>query len=90
MPDIRGSEVGDTPVIEVLVYRGGELVERCPCDTEEEAAEVVASREETPGVACVVADLSGGPLDEGSTETEPPDAGELYPVDGIDAPAERG
>jgi hypothetical protein len=81
MDQLRPDELGETPTLEVIVYRDGELVERVRCETELEAAEIVASREETVGVECVVTDLSTPPLDEAAIEVEPLDDLELYPVD---------
>ena len=81
MDQLRPEELGETPALEVIVYRDGALVERVRCESELEAAEIVASREETVGVECVVTDLSTPPLDEAAVEVEPLDDMELYPVD---------
>jgi hypothetical protein len=86
MDQVRPEELGETPTLEVLVYRRGELVERVLCESEEEAAAVVAAREETEGVECVVTDLSQPPADEAAIEVEPPDAAELYPVEAEEEP----
>jgi hypothetical protein len=47
-----------TPSIEVSVFRHDELVERRLCESEEEAAEVVAQWSELDDVTCLVDDLS--------------------------------
>jgi hypothetical protein len=50
-----------TLVVEVIVYRHGTEIARQPCESEEEAAAVVAHWEEERGVTCEVVDLSAGP-----------------------------
>lgn len=47
-----------TPSIEVRVFRGGDLIERQLCESEEEAAEVVDTWSEVEDVTCLVDDLS--------------------------------
>lgn len=49
---------GETPTIEVRVYRHGELVERELHESEEQAALAVEAWEEIEGVECEVDDLS--------------------------------
>ena len=48
----------ESPTIEVRVYRHGERWQTELCDTEEEAAEVVARWSEVDGVRCEVDDLT--------------------------------
>lgn len=52
------------PTIEVRVYRDGGLVTTELCETRDDAAEVVASWEETHGVECEVSDLSAPVQDD--------------------------
>ena len=46
------------PTLQVKVYEDGELVERVPCESMQEAAAIVADREERIGVECVIEDLA--------------------------------
>jgi hypothetical protein len=76
----RSSCVAGTfgPATEVLVYRGDELVTTEWCDSEDDAAEVVARWSEQPGVRCVVHDLSTRAV----TTTYEPDASDEGPIEG--------
>ncbi len=56
--------------MEVRVFRDGELLTRELCESEEDAAAVVESWEETEGVECVVEDLSVTARDESTLEVE--------------------
>jgi hypothetical protein len=58
MSDVRAEDLGETPTIEVRVFRHGELVERELCESEEQAARVVEEWAEVDGVSCEVDDLS--------------------------------
>lgn len=58
MTEIGAFDPSSTPTVEVLVYRGDELVITEWCDSEDEAAEVVARWSEQAGVRCVVRDVS--------------------------------
>ena len=78
MSDLRPEDFGETPTLEVRAYREGKLVERALCETEEEAADVVAAWEELEGVECVVDDLSAETHDVDSLEPER-EAGDDYP-----------
>ena len=49
---------GESPTVEVAVYRHGELVRRVLCDDADAAADVVREWEEFDGVECLVDDLS--------------------------------
>ncbi len=48
------------PTIEVRVYRGGELISRELCESEDEASLIVDTWTELEGVRCEVDDLSAG------------------------------
>ena len=78
MSDLRPEDFGETPTLEVRAYREGKLVERALCETEEEAADVVAAWEELEGLECVVDDLSAETHDVDSLEPER-EAGDDYP-----------
>jgi len=58
MSDVLPSELGESPTVEVRVFRLGELVHRQLCESEEEAAAVVDRWIELEGVECEVDDLS--------------------------------
>lgn len=79
MGEVRPEELGETPTLEVLVYRNGELIHREFCESEDEAADVVATWEESPGVECVVDDVSGHQHGLESFEVEPVDTMADYP-----------
>jgi hypothetical protein len=51
-------ELGESPTVEVRVYRHGELTHRQLCESVEEAAAVVDTWRELEGVECEVDDLS--------------------------------
>ena len=78
MSERRPADFGESPTLEVRAYREGKLLERAFCETEQEAADVVAAWEELEGVECVVDDLSAETEDVGSRELER-DAGDDYP-----------
>ncbi|MCZ7527210.1 MAG: hypothetical protein M5U14_13015 [Acidimicrobiia bacterium] len=58
MSDLSSADFGETPTIEVTVYRHGEVIHRELVESEEAAAEVVERWTEEPGVECSVDDLS--------------------------------
>ncbi len=58
MTDMRPEDLGETPTIEVRVYRGGRLLSRELCESEEQAGLAVQEWEEIEGVECEVDDLS--------------------------------
>ena len=58
MTEVRPQDVGETPTIEVRIYRRGELIHREFCDSEEQAALAVAEWEDVEDVECEVDDLS--------------------------------
>lgn len=51
-------ERGETPTVEVRVYRHGKLVHRELCESEEQASLVIEEWSELDGVECEVDDLS--------------------------------
>ena len=72
-------DTGETPAVEVRVYRDGELVHTELCESEEQAAAIVDWWEETPGVECELYDLSAPSPDEGAAEVSPTDISDRYP-----------
>jgi hypothetical protein len=58
MSELSFEERDETPVIEVRVFRHGELVHRELCESEEQAALVVDEWAELDGVECEVDDLT--------------------------------
>jgi hypothetical protein len=58
MTEVRPEDQGETPTIEVRVYRDGELLRQELCESDEQAAQVVHEWEEVQGVECEVDDLS--------------------------------
>ena len=58
MDDMRLEESGETPTIEVRVYRDNKLERVELCESEEAAATVVEAWAEVDGVECEVDDLS--------------------------------
>lgn len=79
MSEIRAADLGETPTIEVRVFLHGELIDTQLCETVEEAAALVAAREETAGVECEIEDLSAATHDASSTEVGSPDMEAGYP-----------
>lgn len=61
-----------TPTLQVNVYEGGVLIAQVPCESAEEAADIVAEFEEREGVRCEVEDLAveHGPDDVLAVEPE--------------------
>jgi hypothetical protein len=58
MTEPRHHEVDEGGAVEVVVYRDGTVIHRELCESEDEAAMIVATWDEMPGVRCVVSDLS--------------------------------
>jgi hypothetical protein len=75
--EIGAFDPSSTPSVEVLVYRGDELVTTELCDSEDDAAEVVARWSEHAGVRCVVRDLSTRAV----ATTYEPDASDEGPIE---------
>jgi hypothetical protein len=48
----------DTPALQVNVYRDGQLVAQVPCESVDDATDVVAQWEDQEGVECEVEDLA--------------------------------
>jgi hypothetical protein len=68
-----GSNDGiETPALRVKVYEHGHLVSQVLCESEDEAADVLAQWDDVDGVECVVEDLAvtHGPLDVLAPEPE--------------------
>jgi hypothetical protein len=61
-----------TPTLQVSVYEHGELIARVPCESTDEAADIIAQWEERDGVQCEVDDLAvhHGPDDVLAPEPE--------------------
>ena len=57
------------PITEVVVVRNGVEIHRQTCESEQEAAAIIAHWEEEPGVECTVVDLSTG-RDEGAADID--------------------
>jgi hypothetical protein len=71
MSEVRPQDVGETPTIEVRVYRRGGLIHRELCESEEQASLVVEEWEDLEEVACEVEDLSPRHVDpEAAAEHE--------------------
>lgn len=64
MANRHPEDPSDTPISEVVVLRDGAEIHRQPCESEQEAAAIVAHWEEQPGVECEVIDLTAGPGEE--------------------------
>jgi hypothetical protein len=62
-----------TPTLQVNVYEHGRLVARVPCESPEEAAEVVAQWEEREGVECELEDLAARHRSDDVLAPEPED-----------------
>jgi hypothetical protein len=58
MTEPRPEDLGETPTIEVRVYRDGRLIERELCESDEQAALAVEAWQEVEGVECEIDDLS--------------------------------
>lgn len=83
MTEVRPEDYGETPTIEVRVYRDDELITRELCESEEQAAQVVQDWETVDErLECEVDDLSfrhrpGDLLEPEPTQPSEPD--EEYP-----------
>lgn len=62
MTDTTGSE--QTPTVEIIVRREGEIIERQLCDTMEEAADLADAWEETAGTEVTVVPITPGEVEE--------------------------
>lgn len=63
----------ETPSLEVRVYEHGTLVTRIPCESMEEAADIVAEWEEREGFTCEVEDLAAEHAPDEVLAPEPED-----------------
>jgi hypothetical protein len=71
MSELRPADLGETPALEVRIYRDGVLVHSELCESEEDAAAVVEAWEQEPRTTCEVADLSAQRHDVELFEIEP-------------------
>jgi hypothetical protein len=58
MSELTPSEFGDSPTVEVIVFRHGDEIHRELCESAEQAAVIVDQWSEQDGVECQVDDLS--------------------------------
>jgi hypothetical protein len=80
MSHARPEDLGETPTLEVRVYRDGVLIGRELCESEEDVAAFVEAWEQEPGIECEVDDLSVSSHGTESLEVEPTDV-DAYPTD---------
>ena len=78
MTSHHAQDPSDTPITEVVVRRDGVVIHRQPCESEQEAAGIIAHWEELGGVECEVVDLATG-RDEGATDIDWADPAVDYP-----------
>jgi hypothetical protein len=81
--EIRPEDTGgETPSVEVRIYHRGRLIASELCESEADAAAVVARwQEEAEGIQFEVADISASARDESAFEVEAVDAGDVYPTE---------
>ena len=82
-------ELGETPTIEVTVFRDGQVIHRELCETDEEATAVAEQWSETGEVECQIDDLSvhhraSDVLEPSESELSDDDGRRTSPDDGID------
>ncbi|MDH3299451.1 MAG: hypothetical protein OES24_02990 [Acidimicrobiia bacterium] len=77
--DPHVQDPGSAPITEVVVVRNGVEILRQPCESEQEAADIIAHWEEQPGVECAVVDLTTG-REEGSADIDWTDPAIDYPA----------
>lgn len=58
MSDVTSDEFGNSPTVEVIVFRDGAEVDRVLCESADEAALVVDQWNEHEGVVCQIDDVS--------------------------------
>jgi hypothetical protein len=78
MSEVRLTDFGEVPALELRIYLHGVLLERHPCESEIEAAELLAAWENEPGIRCVITDLSAG-LGQAESEELDVDDVDAYP-----------
>jgi hypothetical protein len=76
MADPLEAQADETPTVEVRVYRGGRLVHRELCESDEDAALVVERWSEVEGTEFEVDDLSSPHRPDQILDLEPPDTQE--------------
>lgn len=81
MSDLHPEDPSGTPITEVVVLRHGEEIHRQLCESEAEAAAIIAHWEEQPGVECEVIDLAAGRGEE-AAEIDWTDRAADYPAGG--------
>lgn len=79
MPAIEPQDLDETPSVEVRAYRHGKLIGTKFCETIDEAAALVTSWEETPGVECEVDEISTAAHDVSMFEVDTGDVESAYP-----------
>lgn len=81
MSESRPQDYGETPTVEVRVYRDGRLWLKELCESDDEAASVIEEWSQLEGVTCEVDDLSVRHRAGDILGPEPPesDAEEQYP-----------
>ncbi len=91
MPEISPEYGGETPSVEVRVYRDGRLIERELCEDSERVTDLLDAWAEVDGVECEVDDLSARhrPGDVLEPESEEVDVEPGYPHEPSRREAER-
>lgn len=79
MTDSHLQDPSGAPITEVVVIRRGVEILRQSCESEQEAADIIAHWEEQPGVECEVVDLTTG-REEGAADIDWTDLSLDYPV----------
>ncbi len=79
MTDSHLQDPSDAPITEVVVLRHGVEIHRQSCESEQEAADIIAHWEEQPGVECEVVDLTTG-REEGTADIDWTDLSLDYPM----------
>ncbi len=75
----HNQDPSNTPISAVVVRRDGIEIDRQLCESEEEAAAIIAHWEELPGVECEVVDLATGRV-EGGADLDTSDPAAHYPA----------
>jgi hypothetical protein len=71
MSEFRPGDLGETPALEVRIYRDAVLIHSELCESEEDAAAVVEAWEQEPRTTCEVSDLSAQRHDVDVLEVTP-------------------
>jgi hypothetical protein len=88
MSEFRPADLGETPTLEVRIYRDGVLVHSELCESEEDAAAAVEAWEQEARTTFEVADLSAQHHDVELLEVEPTGE-EDHPTVAEEAPSSR-